>query len=62
MAKYLVEKAFVDKETSQFVAAGSFFETDDKKRLKVAFDGGFLKEVEEKEPVKKANTRQKSGE
>lgn len=59
MVKHLVEKTFRDKKTSQLVLAGSFFESDDKKRLDEMYKQGFLKE---EEPVKKATTRKKSGE
>jgi len=59
MVKHLVLKNFRDKNTSRLVLAGSFFESDDKKRLDEMYKQGFL---QEDEPVKKATTRKKSGE
>lgn len=59
--KHEVLKTFRDKETGQIILAGSFFDTDDKKRLEDMFSRGLLKQ-EIKEPDKKVNTRKKSGE
>lgn len=56
MAKHLVTKTFRDKETSQLVVTGSFFETDDKKRLDDMIKKGFLKSEEKPAPVKKEST------
>lgn len=57
--KHEVITTFRDKETSQLVLAGSFFETDDKKRLDEMFKRGILKS-EETTAVEKEETKPKS--
>jgi len=60
--KYEVLKTFRDKKTGQIILAGSFFHTDDKKRLKEMFERELLVHEEIKEPSKKVNISKKSGE
>lgn len=70
MDKHLVNKTFRDKETGQIVLAGSYFSTDDEKRLDDLFERGLLKsdkknstvKVEEtKKPKSKKPVQKKSG-
>jgi hypothetical protein len=53
MAKYYVDKAFVDKDTLVPYSVGDIFESENKERVKLLKEEGFLKTNEKKEKASK---------